>query len=96
MYIYHTTKLEENRNLKIQDGSLHSWNAYISAPILDSNARIPTAIGAYLVLECSCSTGLVAIMHDQQRRNRKRIIQNAGILTDNANNFLRYHTRLVF
>jgi len=43
MCLYPTNKLGGNRKWKIQNGGLHPWNAYISAPRRASNA-IPSAI----------------------------------------------------
>jgi len=45
MYLNHSTKLEENRKWKIQDGGPRYTN--ISLPRLDSNA-IPTAIPMFV------------------------------------------------
>jgi len=61
MYLHRTTKLGGNREWKIQDGGLHSWNAYISAPRLASNA-IPTAIPMFS--ESAIPMGHISIPYD--------------------------------
>jgi len=76
MYPYCTTKLGGNRKWKIQDGGLHPWNAYISAPRRASNA-MSTAIPMFWGRPCQWDMYLYHMT--KLGGNRKWKIQDGGL-----------------